>query len=179
MIKCDSAGHVSIAMLSKRSASSCAPVLVSGTSVISGNSIRSEARSHHGRFEMTATWVFVVALVMMTASPALCAKPKKEVPVPKPICRTVEDAKKSLIKVSAVVEHELTGDDLKKLNDVVEKKGGSPPPDGMDALIVFSLPDVSLWTGAIFIKGCLDQIIPISPESFKKLLALSKDDGSI
>jgi hypothetical protein len=130
---------------------------------------------------MTATWVFVVALVMMTASPALCAKSKKEVLVQKPICRTVEDAKKgaNVDQDGTALQHELTGEDLKKLNDLIEKKGGSPPPDGMDALLIFSTPGVSFWTGVIFVKGCIKEFLPINPELFKKLLALSKDDGSI
>ena len=132
---------------------------------------------------MLATWVFVFSLVVLGASPALCAKPKKELPVQKPICRTVEAAKKgaNVGRDGAAVEYELTGDELKKFNDMVAKKteGESIAPDGMDALIVFSTPGVSLWTGVIFIKGCLSQVLPINPQTFKKLLELSKDDGSI
>jgi hypothetical protein len=129
------------------------------------------------------TTILTLFAALLFVSPAFAAKPKKEAQAQQPVCRTVADAKKVVKNQQdgSAVEYELIGDELKQFNDMVNKKTGATAPDGMDMLLVFSKPGETLWVGMIFVKGCIDQIIPIKPDVFKKLLELSKggDDGSI
>lgn len=109
----------------------------------------------------------------LLVTPALAA-PKK--PDAKPPCVTSEMAVKQLTEAGFKVEHNLSGDELTKLNRAAEKRGAKIPTD-QTGLLFASHPKMEVLTGVVLIKGCVSQLFPMLPKILKELM--NADDGSI
>lgn len=130
--------------------------------------------------------VALLATALLT-SPIFAAKHKEPVKAPAPKeqkapeqkCGSFADLEKAAVADNAKIEYNLSGDELKKLNDFIAKKsnGQATAPAGTDRLVILSTPGTSVWLGISFVNGCAAQVFPVRPDNFKALYERSQDES--
>lgn len=123
--------------------------------------------------------VMLLAAALIAVSPAL-ATPKKK--APETACVKIDEVATLLGKASEkyTIVHRIEGDELKKFNDSLAKKGNvAPPKDQTGLLVVGAKEDPDHELLIVFVKGCVlgNQFVPT--KAFENAYTTAEDGGRV